>query len=248
MKNTLLFITSVMILSAAHANTSEIFTQADICKAGIATDFSREPEIINIDRWDNELVFLSYKVPGSERAWRFKCKVEGDRINWEASFDGRPRNTIGDATITFKIDEDIITIKRTFADGSGNTASYPAIRINGFVEPFSLTRIVAMQKHDNRLFVYEFTGRPTENQMVEYLTKHPPANTPKRMTYAYFYPKGKAPAPDRIKTSESAIVANMLLHDDSGIAHWSFAYLANFKGNRKFANCKTTPQSDLCKH
>ena len=242
-----LVIVFVVFLFASHANASELFTQADICKAGIATDFNRAPETINIDRWGKDQVFLSYKISGSERSWQFKCKVKGDRVILAASLNGQWRDSTDDATITFEIAEDIITVTRTFVDGSGNKVSYPATRINGYVEPFSLTRIVAIKKNDNRLFVYEYTGRPTDNQMVEYLTKHPPANTPERTTIVYFYPKGKAPALDRFKTSESVIVANTLLHNDAEIARWRFAYMAHHEGNRKFANCDTSPQSDLCK-
>jgi hypothetical protein len=95
-----------------------------VCKACIAKIMYRDPSTIKVDRIQKNEIYLSYIRSSDNKKWKYKCKLEGNRVIW-GSDNGRWRNDPMDSKITYKIENNKIHIIEDFGDGSGNEESYP---------------------------------------------------------------------------------------------------------------------------
>lgn len=99
----------------------------------------------------------------------------------------------------------------------------------------------------NRIMIFEFTGLPSDQDMKNYLEEHQPMHTDRRMTAAYFFPKGSKMPQAGFSSCRSIQQANNLLYRELKIDPWEFAYMHSFSGERVFVNCLTNGNHDLCR-
>jgi len=107
----------------AHAGEYGVFSENQICKAGIAKIMGRNPAIIKIDRVANDAIYLSYVRQDDQTKWKYKCKVEGNRIIWGSDI-GRWRIHPMDSKVSFKVAGSSITVVDAFGDGSSSKETY----------------------------------------------------------------------------------------------------------------------------
>lgn len=101
------------------------FSPADICKAAIATEMGQELKIIKTLK-SGDMPEVGYTRHDGDK-FRYRCKVEGDRVIWQAYFPdrsawGRWRNSSDDAVLTFQADANKLSIS---SSQTGTTTSYP---------------------------------------------------------------------------------------------------------------------------
>ncbi len=103
-----------------------ISQQFQVCRATIATLMHQNIEIINIDRSENNIYYMSYERPDDGTIWKNRCKLSGSNVVWAAEPDGRWRTHPEDSKITYNIYPDIsmVTISEQWSDGSKNTKQY----------------------------------------------------------------------------------------------------------------------------
>ena len=116
-------ILSSIISVSAYAGDKRAFSENQICKAGIAKIMGRDPTIIKIDRVANDAIYLSYVRQDDQSKWKYKCKLEGNRIIW-GSDTGRWRSHPMDSKVTFKVTGNSITVTDSFSDGSSSSETY----------------------------------------------------------------------------------------------------------------------------
>lgn len=116
-------ILSSMISVSAYAGDKGAFSENQICKAGIAKIMGRDPAIINIDRKANDAIYLSYVRKDDQSKWKYKCKLEDNRIIW-GSDTGRWRSHPMDSKVTFKVSGNSIKVVDSFSDGSSSSETY----------------------------------------------------------------------------------------------------------------------------
>ena len=90
---------------------------------GIAIVMGRDPAIINTDRVQNEVIYISYRRADDGTHWAYKCKLAGNRIIW-GNDDGRWRTHEADSRITFNVKGDVINVEDRFSDGSSSNKSF----------------------------------------------------------------------------------------------------------------------------
>lgn len=101
------------------------FSTADFCKAAIATEMGRELKIIKTLK-SGDMPEVGYTRHDGDK-FRYRCRVEGDRVIWQAYFSdrsawGRWRNSADDAVLTFQADANKLSIS---SSQTGATDSYP---------------------------------------------------------------------------------------------------------------------------
>lgn len=111
------------ICANVYADKKGNFSENQICKAGIAKIMGKNPAIIKIDRVANDSTYLSYVRQADQTRWKYKCKIEGNRIIWGAD-TGRWRTHPMDSKITFNESAHQITVIDTFSDGSSSSETY----------------------------------------------------------------------------------------------------------------------------
>ncbi len=112
------------VAAVAHAQAGE-FSLADVCKAAIATEMGRELKIIKTLK-SGDMPEVGYTRHDGDK-FRYRCKVEGDRVIWQAYFPdrsawGRWRNSSDDAVLTFQADANKLSISSSL---TGTTDTYP---------------------------------------------------------------------------------------------------------------------------
>lgn len=128
--------TSTTTESIVSTSTSQtIYSPQKLCKAGIASEFSKPIKIIKILKTGtiNELYYIR---PDDGSKWRYACKIEGNHIIW-ATIDidttgsndqGRWRNQYsdGDTKITYELNQATkdLTINSTYIDGSSSSKKF----------------------------------------------------------------------------------------------------------------------------
>jgi len=126
MKPSQLFIASILssvVCVNVYASEKGDFNENQICKAGIAKIMGRNPAIIKIDRVTNDATYLSYVRQDDWSKWKYKCKLEGNRIMW-GSDTGRWRTHPLDSKVTFKVSGHSIMVIDAFSDGSSSSETY----------------------------------------------------------------------------------------------------------------------------
>ncbi len=107
----------------AYAVGNGVFSMNQVCKAGIAKIMGRNPSIIQIDRVAKGVIYLSYVRQDDKTKWKYKCKIEGNRIIW-GSDTGRWRTNPMDSMVSFQVSGNLITVKDAFSDGSSSNETY----------------------------------------------------------------------------------------------------------------------------
>lgn len=103
--------------------TTNMAQNAKICKAAIATMFSKHPSIILVDGIEGDMVRLSYVRSDDGTTWRYRCRISGDQIIW-ASDTGRWRTHPDDEKVTFKIVGNAVIINEFYKDGSTKVKTF----------------------------------------------------------------------------------------------------------------------------
>ena len=99
------------------------FSDNQICRAGIAVAFGRDPAIIRIGRARGGIIYLSYIRPDDGKKWSFRCKIQSNRIIW-ASDTGRWRTHPEDSVITYSIAGSMLFVSEKYSDGSATSGRY----------------------------------------------------------------------------------------------------------------------------
>src|SRR5829696_8376604 len=98
------------------------FSVSQICKAGIGVVMGRDPATME-SRLDGEAVFLSYIRADDGTEWKYKCRIEGERIMWGAD-PGRWRDNPADEQLFFAISEGHLEVEERYGDGSSTQKTF----------------------------------------------------------------------------------------------------------------------------
>lgn len=114
-----------------NSATEEIaFSETDLCKAVIATQFYKPVKIISVYEETANEVRVQYERTEDQTIWKNKCKVEGNTIVWgavdpdrigdEQAGRWRTRYSEGDDKITYSVDNEslILTTTNQYSDES----------------------------------------------------------------------------------------------------------------------------------
>lgn len=96
---------------------SPIFSEEQICKAGIASIMGRSPAIMKTTKKDHGVVHFYYIRKNDGTKWSYRCKLNGAKIIW-ASDTGRWRNDPRDEAISYRINDESLEIIQSFSDGT----------------------------------------------------------------------------------------------------------------------------------
>ncbi|WP_125780452.1 hypothetical protein [Pseudoalteromonas rubra] len=105
--------------------TSEL-TQK-VCRAAIATIFSKPIDIIKIRKVVSDIVYMEYIREEDSTRWQTKCYLEGGRVIWGSEGNGtsgRWRTAEFDPVVTWSVNNSVITITDKISDTSKNVKSY----------------------------------------------------------------------------------------------------------------------------
>jgi len=119
---TMLLLVFLLAASTASVKADQI-KDADVCRFGMATIFSRSPEIMKAKHLGGGIYEIFYVRKSDGTHWHNKCRVEGNLIIWGA-LDGRWRIHPSDSKVTFEVSGDNIIVKETYADGSSTIETY----------------------------------------------------------------------------------------------------------------------------
>ncbi|MDF0535866.1 hypothetical protein KDN34_14220 [Shewanella yunxiaonensis] len=117
-RTTLLTFSPVLLaalLSGCHQGNGK-FTDAEICRASVATALNKDPSIFNVDDVNGKLVYVSYHEQDDWKHDIYRCKIEGSKAIW-ATEKGPWKTQSSDAQITFAANDDKLTIVDTTANG-----------------------------------------------------------------------------------------------------------------------------------
>ncbi|PLX79866.1 MAG: hypothetical protein C0616_10240 [Desulfuromonas sp.] len=114
-----------VLLSGCAGITGKDIGQNDvqICKAGISTVMKRKPAHLAVKDQDKQAVYLAIVENGVEQKWGYKCRVEGDRVVWGAE-NGRWMTDRKDATVTYKVEGDTLTVMQMFYQGGRRVKTF----------------------------------------------------------------------------------------------------------------------------
>lgn len=100
------------------------FTLSQISRAAIGLIMSRNPSTIHATTAGDE-IRLSYVRENDQTEWKYKCKLDGDRILWAANPGGRWRNHPLDEKIYYRVlPGGFLEIEEYFSDGSSHKENY----------------------------------------------------------------------------------------------------------------------------
>jgi len=111
------------VSGSVYADENGGFSKNQICRVGIAKIMGRNPSIIKIDHMASDVIYLSYVRQDDQTKWKYKCKIEGNRIIW-GSDTGRWRMHPMDAKVSFKVSGNSISVNDAFSDGSSSNKTY----------------------------------------------------------------------------------------------------------------------------
>ncbi len=112
----------------SHENKSA-FTLQQICRATISTLMGRSPSIINVDRVDGDVVYVSYVRPDDGTGWANRCKLDGNTVIW-ATETGRWRTHKADSVVTFSTSGDSLTILDSAPNGTTISKTFSLQELN----------------------------------------------------------------------------------------------------------------------
>lgn len=106
----------------SSGQSTEPFSISQICKAGIGMMMGRDPAVMD-SRVAGGIVFLSYIREDDGTEWKYKCRLEGNRIMWGAD-DGRWRDNPADEALFFKVSEGRLEVEERYGDGSSSQETF----------------------------------------------------------------------------------------------------------------------------
>jgi|GEM_PF-2317738 len=99
-----------------------------LCKATAAISFGRNFKIMQLDKVDEQgVAWVHYLRPSDRSRWAIRCHLQGDRVIWMSDnpdSSGRWRDGPEDDVLRWNITGDKLTMKLTYADGSGETQTF----------------------------------------------------------------------------------------------------------------------------
>ena len=97
---------------------ASVFTLSQISRAAIGTAMRRSPSTIRATTVGNE-VKLSYVRENDQTEWKYKCKLDGNRVIWAVDPEGRWRDHPLDERIYYRgLPGDVLEIEEHYTDGS----------------------------------------------------------------------------------------------------------------------------------
>ena len=117
--------TPTTISSDTGPATTEDFSKEQICKAAIAALMGRDPQIINVDRVEDDVVYTSYIRENDGSYWADRCSVDRQtqEIIWGTD-TGRWRTDPSDGKVFYSADGSTLKITQEFSDGSSDEDQY----------------------------------------------------------------------------------------------------------------------------
>lgn len=113
--------------------------------------------------------------------------------------------------------------------------------------PLDVNQTAYLKINKNRIFIYEYSGLPTNDDMIKYLNDHVPMHSDNRMTVVYIWPKGSRIPQSGFNTLRSIAKGNDFLYNSSLIDMWEFAYMHSINGSKTFVNCLNNSGHELCR-
>ncbi|KFZ37891.1 hypothetical protein HR45_08590 [Shewanella mangrovi] len=105
-----------MLLAGCGDSVKGQFTDAEICRASVATALNKAPKLFNVEDVNGKVVYLTHYENDDWQRDIYRCKLEGTKVLW-ATEKGPWKNTPADNTLTFAANDDKLTIMNTDADG-----------------------------------------------------------------------------------------------------------------------------------
>lgn len=113
---------------------------------------------------------------------------------------------------------------------------------------FDLNQVAYLKINNNRIFIYEYEGLPTDKDIAQYfLIDHKPMHTGGRFTAVYIWPKGNKKPLSGFNTINSIDKANEFLYNSPLIDNWEFAYMKGLSGDAHLVSCIKTQSHELCR-
>ncbi|TCN81244.1 hypothetical protein [Shewanella fodinae] len=122
---TLIGLSPLLLVSmvAGCSNDNGPFTDAEICRASVATALNKDPSIFSVDDVNGKLVYVSYHEQDSWKHDIYRCKIEGAQAIW-ATVKGPWKTRHTDDQLTFVINDDKLTVVDTDAAGKQSKKRY----------------------------------------------------------------------------------------------------------------------------
>lgn len=125
-----LFAFAIAVTGCGNNVDMGAFNKQQVCKATISTVMGKSPSIMNIDRTEKDITYISYIRPDDGTNWAYRCMFDGSTIIW-ASDTGRWRTDKADSKITFSINGSTLTISEKYGDGSATDKSFTLQELGG---------------------------------------------------------------------------------------------------------------------
>lgn len=103
-------------------NILKNFIYEDVARYAMSSIMQEPVKIIKAIK-NNKLYLVAYTRKSDNQKFEYKIKFDGNKILW-ANIDGRWRNSEYDEKISFKENENSITIIQTFGDNSQDIQEY----------------------------------------------------------------------------------------------------------------------------
>lgn len=116
-----------VVQQTSQAAQSKEVDIGKICKATTALVFGRDYNIMSLDKVNEGIAYVHYIRQSDNSRWATKCKVEGNKVIWASNnpdSTGRWRDTPQDEVITFIQNDNVLTLKEKYSDGSEETKLY----------------------------------------------------------------------------------------------------------------------------
>ncbi len=114
-------------LSGPAKAQADGWTVAQVCRAGIAAILSHSPKDVEPDGAQGAVYYYAYRRQSDQTVWRFKCRVDGERILWGSVWEhseGLWRVNEYDGRVVFAIRGGTVTIRQYNPDGSESVNRY----------------------------------------------------------------------------------------------------------------------------
>lgn len=94
-----------------------------VCRAGISVIMNQPYNIVKLDHVSSGVHFIYYIRPIDLSTWKYRCKIEEDKIIWASNWEGTPdsgrwRTSQYDEIVKFNVQENKLTITEIYTDGS----------------------------------------------------------------------------------------------------------------------------------
>ena len=112
---------------------------------------------------------------------------------------------------------------------------------------FTVERKLSASVEDNLILTYQYTGRPTSNDIAQYVMANKPKSKEGHMTAAYFFPQGSTMPEEDLTKVTSIYVANEYLYNSPDVDPWQYAVIIHFNQKGFIVNCAKSPLDDYCR-